>query len=291
MIGSNMKTILITGINGFLGSHLAKKLYCDYKVIGLERDVENLSRLPHFKIEVFSSESDLDSLFKKFKFDAVIHTAVVYNKKEESVFELINTNIVLPVKLLELCNAHNCGLFINTDSFFNRTNTSYTYLREYTLSKENALSWLNLLNISSKLVNMKIFHVYGPYDSPTKFVPWLINSLKENPEEIDFTEGQQIRDFIYIEDVVEAFHIVLRNSSIFQKYTEFEVGTGKPTSIREFVEKAKEIVKSTSILKFGALKYRDNEIMKAIGNPTDLEKLGWVAKYCIHEGIAKINNS
>lgn len=59
-----MKTILITGINGFLGSHLAKALSADYNIVGLEYSLENLFRMEGSNIKIYSSKEDLEKIFK-----------------------------------------------------------------------------------------------------------------------------------------------------------------------------------------------------------------------------------
>ncbi len=74
---------------------------------------------------------------------------------------------------------------------------------------------------------MKIFHMYGPGDSPNKFIPWLIAQLKNNVPKIDLTAGEQTRDFIYIDDVCTAFKTVCdKMDDIPERFASFEVGTG-----------------------------------------------------------------
>ena len=93
--------------------------------------------------------------------------------------KLLNTNILLPVNLLELSNKYNVRLFLNTDSFFNSSQNTYSYLSDYTLSKKHTLDWIKLISNSSfcKIINMKIFHMFGENDSPLKFVPFLIETI------------------------------------------------------------------------------------------------------------------
>ena len=155
------KKILITGINGFLGSHMAKHLKSNFEVIGLEYSLENLHRIASENFKVYSTnDTILDNIFKENDFYAVIHVATVYKRESEPIFDLLNTNINLPVQLLELSGKYKVNLFLNTDSFFNDKKHQYSYLSEYTQSKNDALEWLKTLNArgSCKLVNMKIFH-------------------------------------------------------------------------------------------------------------------------------------
>lgn len=280
-----MRTILITGINGFLGSHLAKRLSKDYKIVGLEYSVENLFRLKDYSFKVYSSGDETDTIFKEDEIFAIIHAATVYRKTTESIESLILTNILLPVKLYELANCFNVTLFLNTDSFFNNEKYNYSYLPNYTLSKKHVLEWLKSIEGGCKLINMKIFHMYGPDDSQDKFIPQIASNLKNNEPYVDITLGEQMRDFIYISDVVTAYKFVLQKSSLMGMFVEFEVGTGIETSIKEIILEIKELTKSTTKLKFGALDYRPNEIMKSKANIKALCDLGWKPQITIEEGL------
>jgi nucleoside-diphosphate-sugar epimerase len=202
---------------------------------------------------------------------------------------LIDTNVVLPVKLFELAEKNECEIFINTDTFFNDPTNKYSYLQDYVLSKKQVIEWLKLIQDKCKLVNMKIFHMYGPNDAPNKFIPQIINFLKDNKKEIDLSPGEQRRDFIYMDDVVSSFKTVLdRNSLISAKFQEFEIGTSRSVSIREFVELAKKISGSTSELRFGALDYRAGEIMESKADISKLSLLGWKPGVNLEKGLEKI---
>lgn len=282
-----MKTILISGINGFLGSHLAKALASKYNIIGLEYSLENLSRIEKCGFKMYSSETDMERIFTENKIFTIIHAATVYRRDNTvSIDKLIKTNILLPINLYELADKHNCKLFVNTDTFFNDPASNYTYLPEYTLSKKNALEWLKVITKKCKLVNMKLFHMYGSDDVPNKFIPQIISSLKNNLPILDVTLGEQTRDFIYIDDVVSAYQIVI------QKYTElhethnlFQVGTNNSVSIKELLLIIKEITGSSTVLNFGAIPYRENEFMNSKADNSTLCALGWKPKYTLKDGL------
>lgn len=283
-----MRTILITGINGFLGSHLAKTLSKDYKIVGLEYSVKNLFRLKDYSFKVYSSDDETDTIFKENKIFAIIHAATIYRRSTEPIKNLILTNILLPVKLYELANCFNVTLFLNTDSFFNNENYNYSYLPDYTLSKKHALEWLKFIEGGCKLINMKIFHMYGAGDSQDKFIPQIISMLKNNEPYVDITSGKQTRDFIYISDVVAAYKLVLEKASLMEIYLEFEVGTGKETSVKEIILEIEKTIKSKTKLNFGALNYRPNEIMKSKANIKALCDLGWKPQITIEEGLKSL---
>ena len=103
------------------------------------------------------------------------------------------------------------------------------------------------------------------------------------------TYGQQKRDFVYIDDVCEAFKTILDNYKKFAfHYLTFEVGTGKSIPIRSFIENIKRISNSKTQLNFGKLPYREDEIMSSKADISFLENLGWKPTVMIEEGITKI---
>lgn len=283
-----MKKILISGINGFLGSHLAKHLESSYEVVGLEYSLKNLYRLDGCDFKVYSTkETSLESIFKENDFYAVLHVATVYRRQDESLIQLLETNLILSVRLLELANKNNVSVFLNTDSFFNNPKYSYSYLSDYTLSKKHALEWIQLLSDSStcKVVNMKIFHMYGEGDAANKFIPFIVGKMKGDDPRLDLTPGLQTRDFIYVKDVVTAYEFVINSLDSLSKYEEFEVGTGKSSTVKDLAITIKEVTRSSTKLNFGALPYRKGEIMKSEVESFELNKLGWFSKYTLKEGI------
>lgn len=281
------KTILITGINGFLGSHLARKLFSYYNIIGLENSPTELFRLNGISCKMyFSKEIGLEEIFKENELYAILHTATIYKKTTDSLEVLLRSNLLLPIKLFELSQKYKVERFINTDTFYNDNNLKYSYLAEYTLSKKHALEWLRSIPGKCKLINMKIFHMYGPNDSLHKFVSSIIKSLMENIPFINLTPGEQMRDFIYIDDVVEAYRIILNVPDLVNgNFMEFEVGTGNAISIKDFVILIKEITGSKTELRFGVLPYRKNEIMEAKANNLSLVSLGWNPSFTIEAGL------
>lgn len=282
------KKILITGINGFLGSHLAKHLKSNFEVIGLEYSLENLHRISSENFKVYSTnESPLELVFKENDFYAVVHVATVYRRQDEPILDLLNTNINLPVQLLQLSGKFNVNLFLNTDSFFNNPKYSYSYLSDYTLSKKHALEWVKLLASSSscKVANMKVFHMFGENDAPGKFIPFLIDKIKNNEQSLDLTPGTQTRDFIYVKDVVGAFEYVMNAFSDLVSYQEFDIGTGISYTIKELAILIKDITNSNTQLNFGGIPFRDGEIMESKLESFELNKIGWYPSFTLKEAL------
>ena len=278
-----MKTILITGINGFLGSHLAKALSAEYNIIGLEYSLENLFRIADCNYKVYSAKDGIpDELFTEQKIDIIIHTATFYGKNNEDFNQMFNANLYSPFNLLNKAILNRCQLVVNTDTVLDR------FVSTYALTKKHFQEWLYLRRNEIKVINMQLEHFYGPGASSANFITTMINKLRNNEPQIDLTLGEQQRDFVYIDDVVNAYETVLaKQNLITDSYTSYQVCTNQLISIKELLLKLKDLTQSSSSLNFGSVPYRENELMHSETDNTALLKLGWQPKFTLKEGLQK----
>jgi len=285
-----MKKILLTGVTGFLGSHLAKALLAaGYEVVALKRKSSSLHRVASIvqDIDFFDIEGlNFDQLFRDCgKIDAIIHTATCYGRNNESVSEIFTSNTEFPLRLLDAGNRSGVGMFLNTDTILDK------YLNLYALSKNQLLQWGKFFSMHEKIRfgNIRLEHFYGPDDDPTKFSAYVINCCLQNVSELKLTKGEQKRDFIYIDDVVSAYMILLEKmDSCNDSFLEFDVGSGRSVSIREFVETVHRITASKTYLDFGALPYREGEVMQSEADISDLAALGWRCHCDIEVGLNRV---
>ncbi len=286
-------TILLTGATGFLGSYLLKSFVnSGHETIALKRTTSNTYRIDNYLKKVTLYDIDkvtLEDIFKNHKIDTVINTVTNYGRINNKISSILDTNLIFGLKLLEDSVNANVKTFINTDTLLERN------INAYALSKAQLVDWMKFLsNKNTKMINIKIEHMYGVLDDENKFIYWLINQLKQNVEKIDLTSGVQKRDFIYITDIVNGYETIIQNINKLSKFEEIELGSGNSIEVKKFV---KQIVKELKLkqeintnLNFGVVPYRDNENMEMKADIQKLTNLGWKAKVSIEDGIKKIIN-
>lgn len=214
--------------------------------------------------------------------DCIIHCATNYGRHDPNPIATIESNLILPLQLLELGSRSGLRCFINTDTYLDKG------INYYSLSKKQFSEWLESYQHELACVNLVLEHFYGPHDNKSKFVTWLTDALMDGVERIPLTEGRQRRDFIYIDDVVEAFLAIIAFAYSASGFHRFNVGSGTPISIRDFAELAKRLAgNSRTMLEFGAVPYRPGEIMDTKVDIEPLLALGWKPRVGLIDGLRK----
>lgn len=291
----NIKTVLLTGANGFVGSHILAGLIESgiFPMIMLRENAQLwriIEFLPYCKIHYNKNGLfNLEEIYQTHSIDAIIHTATSYGRNA-ALSETFKTNVLLPLEIIEKAIENGVKLFINTDSYFAKSQYNQVYLSHYTESKRILEKMLPAYCDQIKIVSMRLEHVFGEQDAESKFVTHILKDLLVNKSEIYLTAGLQKRDFIYIKDVVAAYIFVLKQSKQLPQYSEFEVGTGVPLTIRDFVELMTSQIRSSSRLNFGALPLRPNDIENSCADISGLNALGWKPTYAIEDAITEMIN-
>jgi len=283
-------TILLSGATGFLGSYLLKRFIQEgFEVIALKRSTSNSYRIKEVmdRITFYDVDQiDMESIFKKHTVDMVVNTVTDYGRTDKSIANILETNLMFSIRLLECAVNHNVRTFMNTDTLLEKE------INAYALSKNQLVQWMQFLSDKINMVNIKIEHMYGPLDDENKFIYWVIKQLKDNVEKIDLTSGIQKRDFIYIDDIVDAYMTVIKNSEQFSAFEEFELGSGNSIEVKRFLDllysKIQQNQELNTRLNFGAVAYRENENMYMQANISKLRSLGWQARVKLEDGIQNI---
>ena len=287
--------IFLTGSTGFLGLALAEKLIEQgHQVFGLVRansSVEKKNKLKNLGATLISSDSYIDTL-SLYEIDCVVHTATNYGRNNPILSEIFESNLILPLQILkDIAKTGKNITFINTDSSFNKDNYIYSPLIDYSLSKKSLLDWLIYFSNQLPIVNMRIELMYGPNDGVDRFISSIIKKLLDpQTQKINLSPGLQIRDFIYISDVVDAFSLLIENVTGERQHNfiEYQIGTGVGITIKDLVQQIATISESKAELIFGALNYRQNEIMSSVSDKSFQYEFNWEHKISVAEGLSKI---
>lgn len=284
-------TVLLTGATGFLGSYLLKSLLNEgYSVVILTRSKSQTWRISHLLKQVKCYNLDhvtLSDVFVGNHIDFVIHTACNYGRNGESTSEVVETNLMFGLRLLDVAISQ------KAEAFFNADTTLQKHINDYSLSKSHFVEWLQKSSELIQIVNIRLGHMYGPLDDTKKFIPWLLSQFQKNLDHVDLTLGEQLCDFVYITDVASAFITAIQKIKQLQSFNQFDVGSGLPASLRSIVEKFSfeyriQHPEFCTRLNFGAIPYRNGEVMSVNSDINPMLALGWKPKVELLEGIRKV---
>lgn len=281
------RTFLMTGGTGFLGSNILRKMVgCDDEIIVLKRSFSDTSRINDILkglILYDLDKTDIEKIFSDHRIDKIIHCATNYGRTASNPMEVIEANLMLPLRLLQLGKAYGVKCFINTDTILDKR------INYYALSKSQFKQWLAVYASEIVCLNIELEHFYGPEDDDSKFVTNIIHKLLRRVDKIDLTQGKQKRSFVYVDDAVDAFiRIIGHSDSLPVGFYTFQVASLETVEIKKFVELVKELTANTkTALNFGAIPYRENEVMEPRLDLTKLIELGWNPRVSLAEGLKK----
>ena len=283
--------ILLTGASGFLGSALALYwLHTGHQVSLLIRPASDLRRLhgldAGFNIGRCSTDIEVKHFITKVQPEVVVHTACSYGRNNETKLQLFDANLRLGVVIVQaLQQSKTSCTFINTGSAL-APDVSF-----YALSKNQFAEWGRLFALQSdcrlRFVNVQLQHMYGSGDDVSKFTTHVLHACWRNDPKLALTAGEQARDLIYIDDVVNAYDTLARKCDQLDAASEIDVGSGVAPTIRQFVEAVHRLTGSKTELHFGALTYRENEPMHCQANINRMKQLGWQPAFDLESGLKK----
>ncbi len=326
--------ILVTGVAGFIGMHVAKKLIKEnHYVVGIDnlnnyydvnlkksrlKNILNAKKSFKFLQIDLINKNKLSNIFKKERFNCVINLAAQAGVRYsiENPESYIETNIKGFLNILECCrdNSINHLVYASSSSVYG-INENYPFsenhLTDHPLAlygatkKSNELmahAYSHLYSIPS--TGLRFFTVYGPWGRPDMALFIFTKSILLNKPIKLFNKGDMIRDFTYIDDIVEGIIRILKKpakpSSVFNKkkpltsissapYRVFNIGNNKPVTLEEFIIAIENALGKKAIKEF--LPMQSGDVYKTISNTEKLERwIDFVPNTNVEEGILNFVN-
>ena len=226
-IMSNKPNVYITGIAGFIGSTLAKKLHNEgYEVTG----IDNLSGSDGSNLEGVDFTWEVGDIknVREVSADTIVHLAAITNARNSNADEMLKVNFEYTTKLFNF----------NYDKKFIFASTclvAIPYLNGYAESKLNSEVYFQ--EWSSNYTILRFSNVYGPNqrdwgEEPNVLAAWRKAALNNEPIRID-GDGTQVRDFIHVDDICEAIKLSIEKNCNEETFT---ICTGRQHTIRELAD-------------------------------------------------------
>jgi len=298
--------IFITGIAGFIGYHLARKLFSQgHHVLGIDSynnyyDVSlkrsRAAKLDDLGIEV--SYGDLttttfksDWYNKLNNVDAVVHLAAYAGVRYSLEFPklYINNNIIGTQNLIEACENWNVNkvLYASTSSVMNGNpvpwdeNTKlHNQKHPYGYSKVVNESQFQMSSIENT-IGMRFFTVYGPWGRPDMALFDFTKNILAGNEIVVFNNGDMVRDFTYVDDIIDGVTILLAQSG---KHI-YNIGRGEKVQLMDFVGEIEKNLDQKAKIKMAPMHPADAK--ETWSDTTKLKALGYNPKVSIEEGVSK----
>ena len=278
------KNILITGVNGFIGSHFSKQNYKKYNLYGIvKKNKKKLKGVKYIKIKNF---------YKKInkKIDFIIHLAQSKNYKKfpNKSKDIFNSNIRLTAEILEFARINKVKKFIYLSTGSVYENSQNNKINEQTKLKLNKIDFYLASKISSELIIksyqkffdiaiLRIFFPYGLYQNENMLIPSIIKKIKNNKDII--IDNNLKFNPIYIDDIITS----IEKSLIQKGLNHFNVAGNEKTNILRLIKIISRILnKRPSIKKIS--KKSDNYIS---GIKLTKKKL-FIPKISISKGILNL---
>lgn len=279
------ESVYVVGGSGFIGKHLSVALSKKYQVTVFDKYIDNVYFKEYPSITLNQLDLVEDKIDESYPSpDFIINLAsIVTAERDLSLFDsLIASNLKILLNLYQRFGQDSkLKLFIqfgSSEEYGNLGSPFKETMREspnspYALVKQLTTNTTLMLheNYEFPACVVRPGNLYGPGQNSKKFIPYVIGQLKAN-NPLNVTPCEQKRDFIHIDDFIKDI------INLIEKYENcvgeiINVSSGKSISLKEIIEKYRMQYNSSSQINYGAIPYRENEVMDLCCDITKLNRI------------------
>jgi nucleoside-diphosphate-sugar epimerase len=293
--------IIITGSTGFVGRNLIPKLILkNYQILEFTRNLDFSHELFNNQTQKYLIDEDQNELVKtieEFKPDIIIHLASFLSSLDDynTLNKLLDSNIKFICRLLDATKKIDLKLFVNTGSFAEYHSGNKNFDPAYLYSATKSASRL-FLDYYSKLYNFKQttvvpYTIYGGIDTQKKIIDIIYDStLNSNP--LDLSPGEQVLDFIHIDDVTDFYIVLIENHHKISQKTNYQLGTGIGHSLKQVAQIVEIITNQKTNINWGGKNYRASDVMFAVADLSEINNtFQWNPKISLLDGVQRLCKS
>lgn len=277
--------LFLIGGSGFIGKNLVRCLHNKYAITVYDKFIDDVYFAEYSDVKTFLIELDKERIPIEVETpEYIINLAsIVTAERDLSLFDsMIASNLKVLLNLYErFKDDSRLRLFIqfgSSEEYGNEGSPFEETMREepnspYALVKQMTTNTAMMLhrNYAFPIAVVRPGNLFGPLQGKTKFIPYVIESLKNNTS-LNVTPCEQKRDFIYADDFAWAIGQLLENSA--KAVGEIvNVSSGESVSLKAIIEHCKAVLGSTSQVNYGAIPYRENEMMDLRCSVSKLESI------------------
>lgn len=267
------ETLYLIGGSGFIGKNLVRLLYPHYSISVFDKYIDESFFKSYPTVKTTTMDLATEKIAENYPTpDYLINLAsIVTAERDLSLFDgLISSNLKVLLNLFErFKDDENLKLFIQFGSSEEYGSEGSPFKEEnreapnspYALIKQLTTNTALMLYRNYKFPTMVVRpgNLFGPGQNENKFIPYIIKQLREN-KPLNVSPCEQERDFIYVDDFVDAIHGILtqHKKTIGQI---INISSGESISLKNIIEMCKQQLQSSSEVHYGALPYRENEAM------------------------------
>lgn len=292
--------ILITGVDGFIGRHLSNELLQrGHFVAGLGRNKKTEIKLSTYYTGDILDKNLLEKTAKDI--DVIVHLAALTSHKDitGNKSKALETNFFGTKNILEIFSKSKTV----KKFFYPSTGKVYGKISQLPITENHPTNPLNVLgksklkvenliesynNNKKSLVIFRIFNIYGPGQNKNFLIPTIMKQLSKNVKEIILGDIEAKRDYIYIDDVIDAFILAIEKK-IPLGLSIYNICTGIGSSASQIIDLMSKIKNAKIEIKVNPDLIRADEMKEEYGSFEKVQReLGWEPKISLEEGLKKL---